>query len=249
MDKFSLKWNDFQSNVSKTFADLRGQSSLFDVTLVGSDQKQVAAHRLVLSACSEFFKKIFKNIDNQSNLVLYLDSVSTDELSLILDYAYLGEVQIYQDKLDRFLEVSEKYQLDGLNVNESENFIYSTDKFNKKVEESTNIEIVPPAVVDSRKKPSIVASNNFNESFIANNSEIDAKYEELVVKDNEVFRCTVCGRTNKYRCNMRRHIETHLTGLSYECDVCQKSFRSTHGLATHKTKCNRHFETSVNPFP
>ena len=227
MDKFSLKWNDFQSNVSKTFAELRGQSTLFDVTLVGSDQKQVAAHRLVLSACSEFFKKIFNNIDNQSNLVLYLDSVSTDELSLILDYAYLGEVQIYQDKLDRFLEVSEKYQLDGLNVNEFD----------------------PPAVVDSRKKPSIVASNNSNESFIANNSEIDAKYEELVVKDNEVFRCTVCGRTNKYRCNMRRHIETHLTGLSYECDVCQKSFRSTHGLVTHKTKCNRQFDTSVNPFP
>ena len=133
--------------------------------------------------------------------------------------------------------------------NESENFIYSTDNLNQKVEQSTNIAINPPSVVDSRKKHSIVASNNSNESFIANNSEIDAKYEELVMKDNEVFKCTVCGRTNKYRCNMRRHIETHLTGLSYECDVCQKSFRSTHGLATHKTKCNRQFDTSVNPFP
>ena len=112
MDKFSLKWNDFQSNVSKTFADLRRQSSLLDVTLVGSDQKQVMAHRLVLSACSEFFKKIFNNIGStQSNLVLYLDSVSTDELSLILDYAYQGEVQIYQDQLHRFLEISEKYQV------------------------------------------------------------------------------------------------------------------------------------------
>ena len=144
MEKFSLKWNDFQSNVSKTFINLRKQSSLLDVTLVGSDQKQGKAHRLVLSACSEFFKNIFDKINTQSNLVLYLDGASSDELSLILDYVYQGEVQIYQDKLDRFLEISEKYQLDGLNVNYSENHEFTTENtINQKLEESTDNDHTP----------------------------------------------------------------------------------------------------------
>ena len=84
MEKFSLKWNDFEKNVSRTFISLRKQVNLQDVTLVGKDQRQVSAHRLVLSACSEFFKNIF-NTNSQSNLVLYLEGVTSEELSLVLD--------------------------------------------------------------------------------------------------------------------------------------------------------------------
>lgn len=239
MEKFSLKWNDFQSNVSRTFIDLRRQSSLIDVTLVGSDQKQVRAHRLVLSACSDFFKNIFDNINTQSNLVLYLDGVSSDELSLILDYVYQGEVQIYQDKLDRFLEISEKYQVDGLNVNDSENHEFTTESLHQELEESTDLNNSP---IDEKEFPtygsesSVATFNISNERFSANNSEVDEKYQELVVKDNDVLRCTVCGRTNKYRCNMRRHIETHLSGLSYECIVCKKAFRSSQALGSHNLR-------------
>ena len=62
-EKSSLKWNDFEKNVSKSFSQLtRKQTGLFDVTLVSSDQKQVSAHRLVLSACSDFFKNILNSL-------------------------------------------------------------------------------------------------------------------------------------------------------------------------------------------
>ena len=52
-EKFCLKWNDFDSNVSKSFGKLRNEEYLHDVTLVGDDYTQLAAHKLVLSACSE----------------------------------------------------------------------------------------------------------------------------------------------------------------------------------------------------
>ena len=60
-EKFDLKWNDFHSNVSKSFGLLRNEDYLHDVTLVSDDYKQVTAHKLVLSACSEYFKNIFRN--------------------------------------------------------------------------------------------------------------------------------------------------------------------------------------------
>ena len=51
-EKFNLKWNDFHSNVSKSFGLFRNESYLHDVTLVTDDFKQIQAHKLVLSACS-----------------------------------------------------------------------------------------------------------------------------------------------------------------------------------------------------
>ena len=53
-EKFFLKWNDFYSNVSKSFGLLRNEDYLHDVTLVSDDYKQVTAHKLVISACSEY---------------------------------------------------------------------------------------------------------------------------------------------------------------------------------------------------
>ena len=37
MEKFCLKWNDFQANVSKSFKFLRKENDFYDVTLVSDD--------------------------------------------------------------------------------------------------------------------------------------------------------------------------------------------------------------------
>ena len=58
-EKFCLKWNDFNSNASKAFGLLRKEEFLQDVTLVAEDNTQVAAQKLALSSCSEYFKNIF----------------------------------------------------------------------------------------------------------------------------------------------------------------------------------------------
>ena len=58
MEKFSLKWNDFSSNVQKSFQNLRKEEDFFDVTLVGDDSKHVTAHKLVLASSSEYFKMV-----------------------------------------------------------------------------------------------------------------------------------------------------------------------------------------------
>ena len=46
MEKFSLKWNDFNSNVHKSFRNLRTEDDFFDITLVGDDYKHVTAHKV-----------------------------------------------------------------------------------------------------------------------------------------------------------------------------------------------------------
>ena len=119
MEKFNLKWNDFQSTVSQSFGLLRQEEDFFDVTLMSDDEVQMSAHKLVLSACSGFFKSILKKYLH-SNPLIFLNGIDSASLGLILDYVYHGEVQILQKQLDTFLEVAQKLRIDGLLTNGEE---------------------------------------------------------------------------------------------------------------------------------
>ena len=94
-EKFCLKWNDFHSNVSKSFGLFRNEEYLHDVTLVSDDHHQVSAHKLVLSACSEYFKNVFKN-NNMPNTqtLLCLDGIAAEDLKNIMDYLIYRFTQI-----------------------------------------------------------------------------------------------------------------------------------------------------------
>ena len=113
MDKFCLKWNDFQSNASKSFRCLRKEEDFFDVTLVSDDEQHIAAHKLVLSASSEFFKNILKKTSH-SNPLIYLNGFSSKYLQLMMDFIYEGETQIFQTDIDPFLEAAKKLKIEGL---------------------------------------------------------------------------------------------------------------------------------------
>ena len=97
-EKLSLNWNDLKSTVSQSFGILREEKEYFDVTLVSDDERQIPAHKLVLSACSDFFKSILRN-NSHSHPLLYLSGIHSTNLSLILDYIYHGEVQINQEHI------------------------------------------------------------------------------------------------------------------------------------------------------
>ena len=60
--------------------------------------------------------------------------------------------------------------------------------------------------------------------------------EDNLVKDTEkgVWKCNHCGFTGKLRNRVRLHIETHVTGLVFECNFCGKKFKTRSTLANHK---------------
>ena len=91
-EKFCLRWNDFESNISKSFREIREDKDLFDCTL-SCGSKQVQAHKLILSACSPFFKAVFKQ-NPHNHPLLYLKGISYDDLQAILQFMYHGEVNV-----------------------------------------------------------------------------------------------------------------------------------------------------------
>ena len=149
-EKFNLKWNDFQTNVSKSFGLFRNEEYLHDVTIVSDDEQHISAHKVVLSASSEFFKNILKKSQHASPMI-YLSGVTAKNLSAFMDYIYQGEVQLYQEELDSFLNVAQTLKIDGLINNDNgeetamkeEGLLEETkvdnDVFNEEVSSQKNI--------------------------------------------------------------------------------------------------------------
>ena len=112
-EKFCLKWGNFQSNVSKSFSLLRSEKELSDVTLISDDRKLLTAHKIVLSTCSEYFRDIITQ-NKLHNPLICLEGVTDADINRVLDYIYYGEIQVFQDYLERFLQLARRFKLDGL---------------------------------------------------------------------------------------------------------------------------------------
>jgi len=118
-EKFCLRWNDFESNISTAFRELRDDKDFFDVTLA-CDDEQIQAHKVILSACSPFFRNVLRRNPHQHPL-LYLKSVKYTDLQAVLNFMYHGEVNVAQEELNSFLAVAEDLRVKGLTQNQAGN--------------------------------------------------------------------------------------------------------------------------------
>jgi len=111
-EKFCLRWNDFETNISSAFREIREDKDFFDVTLA-CDNEQIQAHKVILSACSPFFRTILRR-NQHSNPLLYLKGVRFTDLTSVLNFMYHGEVNVAQEELNSFLAVAEELKVKGL---------------------------------------------------------------------------------------------------------------------------------------
>ena len=228
-DKFSLKWHDFETNISNSFRKLRKTDDFYDVTLVSDDQEQMLAHKVVLSASSEYFNTVLKS-NKHSHPMICLNGINSIELTNILDYIYNGEVEIKQDHLKTFLESAKRFQLEGLIEEPIENIPEITNS----EEEKRMFEEFEQAKTSKRTK--LYKSEPLNAQ---NFEEMMEKHEQSLKKQTDgTYVCVVCGKEAKNSSHMKEHIEVHL-GMSFNCPHCEKAVGSRPALRTHMRKSCR----------
>ena len=111
-------WSKFETQTKTLFNNLITDTDFLDVTLVTDDGKQIKAHKVILSASSPFFRHVLSSNPHQHPL-LYLKGISSSSLGSILEFIYLGEVNIALEHLDYFIQASEDLKIIGmLDVNQ-----------------------------------------------------------------------------------------------------------------------------------
>ncbi|XP_038209949.1 protein abrupt-like isoform X3 [Zerene cesonia] len=110
--QYSLRWNDFHSAIVSSFRRLRDEEDFVDVTLACAGAT-FTAHKVVLSACSPYFRRLLKANPCQHPIVILRD-VHDKDMESLLRFMYQGEVHIGQEQLKEFLRAAQLLQVRGL---------------------------------------------------------------------------------------------------------------------------------------
>ncbi|XP_046678661.1 broad-complex core protein isoforms 1/2/3/4/5-like isoform X4 [Homalodisca vitripennis] len=112
LQHFCLRWNNYQSSITSAFENLRDDEDFVDVTLA-CDGKSLKAHRVVLSACSPYFRELLKSTPCK-HPVIVLQDVIFEDLHALVEFIYHGEVNVHQKALPSFLKTAEVLRVSGL---------------------------------------------------------------------------------------------------------------------------------------
>ena len=96
------------------------------------------------------------------------------------------------------------------------------------------------AVSSNRKDVSTVRRKNRCKSenmlavSVSDHAGVDQAIQVYLERGDGTYHCRVCQYSRKSKSDVKKHIETHIEGLSYSCSECAKTFRSRDSLKNHK---------------
>ena len=238
----NVKCDNFATIASESFSTLRKEQDFFDVTLITDDEEEIAAHKLILSASSQFFKRILKK-SKQSHPMICLEGINSLELQKVLNYIYIGEVEIFKNDIQRFFQISKRLKLQGLFEKDydfveipssvkNEHVSYAEPQEERETEEKQNDEKSVEALLEP----------------VQNENELDFRIEKLIDhRSSGRFSCRVCKRHAKTKANMNEHVETHFN-LEFKCEDCDTVVNTRKLFRAHE-KSSKHgsFKEQIAP--
>lgn len=237
------------------FNQFKVAGELLDVTLVCEDDT-IKAHKLVLSACSPFFRRIIMKVDHPHPLI-YLKGVYHRDLLSIIDYIYKGETNVETGDLQGFFKTARDLEILGLlecqNIDhkdpvlsqtessstENDNNIYET--IGECYEEPINNQVDYLKIPSFIKRDKICSPPEVKEFNSEGNwrSEISKLIRSFQDPDRKVimWKCTQCDyKATRSKFKLEKHAETHIKHLglfSYPCQYCDKKPKTRDALYRH----------------
>ena len=223
---FSLEWDEFQINAGNTLKMLLADTNYTDVTLACDDDRQIKAHKVILSSCSSFFQRLLLK-NPHPNPLIYMKGIKYAEMDSIVKFMYLGQTEVKQEDLKHFMEIAQELKVKGL-LGESGKAMaeVSSSQDNPEVKEG-NVEDVVNVKheYECRDQNNTLPEDNFNDE------TLDTGVECIT----QSFNCEQCDFETKNLSSLHRH-QNFFCKKKYPCNQCEKVFSLPHGLVQHKKR-------------
>jgi hypothetical protein len=112
LQRYSFSLEGLDSGRNERYKGLRNDTLFTDVTLVCNDDKQIQAHKVILSSFSTLFKRMFSSNPHPQPLV-FLKAVEIDDINE-LDFIYQSEASVEQDNFNTFLETATDLEIEEI---------------------------------------------------------------------------------------------------------------------------------------
>ncbi|XP_071530990.1 uncharacterized protein [Panulirus ornatus] len=110
----SLRWNNHRTSFLQVLSSLKNKQTYSDVTLACAG-KFYSVHKFVLSTCSDYFVEIMEKTPCKHPIIVLKD-ICHQDLEALLNYMYLGEVNVLQNELAGLIKAAECLRIKGLAV-------------------------------------------------------------------------------------------------------------------------------------
>ena len=223
-----------KDNFDCILEDLFTEGKFMDVTIVSDDQVPFLAHKVILSVHSPVLKDLILDIQHEHPLI-YLRGIESEELRAVLEFMYLGKVEVNQLRKIEFCRVAKELKMTQLCQNLLENDIVH-DKL----------------LFNNFQQPIDKSITNIAEEILDLNIPEIIKQE---VNESNLHRvkCTECDASFTNKSHLARHKRSKHVGIRYKCSSCNyestdKSYLKNHETSIHgevKYSCNQcYYETT-----
>ena len=193
---------EFEGFACSTFKVLLSDQDFTDVTLVCDEDKQIKAHKVILSSSSLLLRRILLNNPHQHPLI-YLKGIEDRILQSILQFMYLGQIEIAHEDLQQFIDTAKDLEVNGLIDVEYGNLDSKNDK--------------PANEITEQKSKEDFQTIEFKNDFSENIVLLSEPTNELNQGENEPKRhnCDKCEDNFPGKRDLKKHIRTVHEGLTY----------------------------------
>ena len=254
LDQYKIGWNTFPQHLLTGNAQLYQDKIFSDVTLVSEDLVQTPAHRTVLASASLKLKKLLTvktggGGGGGGGGVLYLTGVSQQDLEPLLEFIYLGETNVKEDRLSEFMSLARDLEIKEI-IRDYEHSQAEAQINQIKAEGSGSPE---PAVTKPVTGLLRILENDYKVSqSITDSAEAEEYLLELVDSHAEGNKyqvsagprgsskqptnCPVCQAAFFDRNTMRRHHRNIHQGIRHPCPDCNQVYTTTSDMVRHLKK-------------
>jgi len=219
-EQFDLNWHTYSDHLRELMETLMNTNKSADVTLICNDKTKFRAHKFVLSACSPVFQSIIDELPNKDGSCIYLRGVESKEMKSILQFMYLGQATIYQDRMNEFLDVAK-----SLEIKEISKDVECDDVDAFKGQESDEI-----SQVDNETDVNCIL---INQNCVSEEiGKMDTKVSGYKDKTGQ-YQCGKCEKQFSIISNLNRHSRSAHEGIRYPCNKCNQTFTLNATLKIH----------------
>ena len=222
----------FELRAKNAFRDLTHTQDYVDVPLVSEDNQQLKAHKVILSSGSGFFREILSSNPHPHPLI-FMRGVDTASLTSILQLMYLGEVEVEEESLEKFINLAKEFSLEGIQET-GKNFVsYGQENDNEDFQERLS------------KKPRLDENNP--ERYVPLCEEEEDDDDIVLLDDNDknqtkVYRCDNCDFVSGRLSSFEKHKTTSHNEKSFSsstdlpCKECDFLAENMDDLKDHKVQ-------------
>jgi len=250
-------------SITEAFKTLFNQKSFSDVTIAFDDQTQFSAHKVILSALSPVFNQLLL-ANSHPHPLLYMSGVHHQDMKSLLQFMYLGEVTIFQDRMPSFMEAAKKFRLATFFESNTEDI--GKDMEDKDIKEYGVADDLEDEADSEEEVGDTVPSDNSktyedkssSKSFPSGNivdaniddgdaltSCTDCRLDSTEHKKNclreydykvvgSQFSCKRCEYNTTIKMNMKRHHQTKHDNIQYGCTQCEFTSKRADHLKIHE---------------